>query len=231
MLRRCTVATCAAAWRRPSGSAGLRTISLSVTLAPSLLPLRRSSGIWRTETSMRGAICRRFMLGRRSVPPAISAALAPSPARMRAASPSVRGARYSNHGSRIIALYLLAIAPFPGRRHDERCRVGHRGEMLRADAPGFARRLELERAPHLVGRDRQLVDAYADRVVDRVCDRRCHRQERPLPGFLGAERAVRIRILDQHRIDLRHVERGDALVLEERGKLVHERARELRRQT
>jgi len=42
---------------------------------------------------MPGAIWRRFMFGKRSVPPASSIAFGPSPARMRAASPSERGAR------------------------------------------------------------------------------------------------------------------------------------------
>src|SRR5690349_13279258 len=160
MLRRCTVATWAAAWRNPSGSAGLWTISVSVTPAPSTEPLRRSSGMWRSETSTRGAIWRRFMFGSRSVPPAISAAFAPSPSRICAASPRLSGARYSNHGSRIIALHLLAIAAFPGRRHDDRRRIRHRREILRADARRLAGRLELQRAQHLVGRDWQLVDAH-----------------------------------------------------------------------
>src|SRR3954451_20639591 len=106
------------------------------------------------------------MFGRRSVPPAISAAFAPSPARICAASASVSGARYSNHGSRIIALRLLAIAAFPRRRHDDRRGIRHRREMLGTPARRLARLLELQRAHHLVRRDRQLVDAYADRVVD-----------------------------------------------------------------
>ena len=84
---------------------------------------------------------------------------------------------------------------------------------------------QLERAQYLVERDRKLVDAHADRVVDRVRDSRHHRQKRSLPHFLRAERAVRIRILDEHGIHFRHVERSEALVFEERRNLVDERAR------
>src|SRR2546426_473236 len=92
----------------------------------------------RRETRVLGAIWRRFMFGSRSVPPAMSMASGPSPARMRAASPMERGARYSNHGSRIILLDLLAVAAFPGRRHDERFRVGDRREVVRANSRFFA---------------------------------------------------------------------------------------------
>src|SRR5260221_4366143 len=72
------------------------------------------------------------MLGSRSVPPAISIAAGPSPARIFAASATVRGARKSNHGSRIIALGLLAVAAFPGRRDINRLRVRDGRELLGA---------------------------------------------------------------------------------------------------
>src|SRR6266849_7036828 len=94
--------------------------------------------MWRRETKILGAIWRRFILGSRSVPPAMSMACGPSPARIRAASLMERGARNSNHGSRIILLDLLAVAAFPGRRHDERFRVGHLRKMLRANSRFFA---------------------------------------------------------------------------------------------
>ena len=130
MFRRCTVATWCAAWRNPSGSSAFFTISVSVVPAPMACPLSFISGMWRRETRVLGAIWRRFMFGSRSVPPAMSIASGPSPARMRAASAMERGARYSNHGSRIILLDLLAVAAFPGRRHDERFRVGHRRKVF-----------------------------------------------------------------------------------------------------
>src|SRR5438094_6239124 len=138
MFRRCTVATWCAAWRNPRGSSVFVTISVSVVPAPSALPLRFISGICRRETRTLGAIWRRFILGSRSVPPAMSIASGPSPARMRAASPMERGARYSNHGSRIMLLDLLAVAAFPGRRHDERFRVGDRLEVVGTYSRFFA---------------------------------------------------------------------------------------------
>src|SRR2546425_66047 len=120
MFRRCTVATWCAAWRNPSGSSAVFTISVSVVPAPSVAPLPFKPSTRFKDTRILGAIWRRFMLGSRSVPPAMSIASGPSPARMRAASAMERGARYSNHGSRIILLDLLAVAAFPGRRHVER---------------------------------------------------------------------------------------------------------------
>src|SRR5438309_5728477 len=101
-------------------------------------PLSFISGMWRRDTRVLGAIWRRFMFGSRSVPPAMSIASGPSPARMRAASPMERGARNSNHGSRIILLDLLAVAAFPGRGHDERFRVGDRREVVGTYSRFFA---------------------------------------------------------------------------------------------
>src|SRR6185503_381605 len=102
------------------------------------------------------------MFGSRSVPPAMSIACGPSPARIFAASASVRGARCSNHGSRSIALGLLAVAAFPGRQYEHGLRVRNRGEAFRPDAL----RLALQRLQDLVGRDRDFIDAHAERLVD-----------------------------------------------------------------
>src|SRR5437016_9032753 len=208
MFRRCTVATWCAAWRNPSGSSAFFTISVSVVPAPIACPLSFISGMWRRETSILGAIWRRFMFGSRSVPPAMSMASGPSPARMRAASPTERGARYSNHGSRIILLDLLAVAAFPRRRHDERLRVGDRREVLGAYPRFFTFAFLLQRLENLVRRNGEFVDTHADGVVDRIRHRRHDRQQRALPGFLRAERAVGIRLLDEHRVDFRHAARG-----------------------
>src|SRR5918992_1232363 len=103
------------------------------------------------------------MFGSRSVPPAISMARGPSPARIFAASATERGARCSNHGSLSIALGLLAVALFP-------------------------------------------------------------RQQRTLPDFLRAVGSVRIVqfLLDQCDLDLGHVERREALVVEHRGRAMHQ---------
>src|SRR5262245_34546317 len=99
------------------------------------------------------------MLGSRSVPPAMSIARGPSPARIFAASATERGARCSNHGSRSIALGLLAVAAFPGRQDELRLGVRHGRKTLGPDAPVFS----LQRLQDLVGRDRNLVDPHPDR--------------------------------------------------------------------
>ncbi len=101
MLRRCTVATWCAAWRSALGAFEL-TICVRVRPAPYADPFFFSSATPVSETKTFGAIWRRFMFGSRSVPPAISIAFGPSPARTRVASASVFGARYSNQGSRIM---------------------------------------------------------------------------------------------------------------------------------
>src|SRR5512132_2749110 len=160
MLRKCGVATCAAAWRSAVAVFSLFTSSESVSPAPKLPFNIFSSGTWRSETRTLGAWCRRFMLGSRSVPPAISIAAGPSPARIFAASPSERGERYSNHGSRSIALGLVCVAAFPRRQHEQGLRVRHRREALRAHAPVFF----VQGSQHLVRRDRHFVDAHAHRV-------------------------------------------------------------------
>src|SRR5947208_8516628 len=131
-------------------------------------PLSFISGMCRRETRTFGAIWRRFMFGSRSVPPAMSIASGPSPARMRAASPMERGARNSNHGSRIILLDLLAVAAFPGRRHDERFRVGDRREMVWANSRFFSFPFLFQRPQNLVWSNGKLIDAHADGVVNRV---------------------------------------------------------------
>src|SRR3989442_3906053 len=140
--------------------------------------------MWRRETRTFGAIWRRFMFGSRSVPPAMSMASGPSPARMRAASPMERGARYSNHGSRIILLDLLAVAAFPGRRHDERFRVGDRREVVGTYSRFFAFLFLFYRPQNFVRRNGELIDAHADGVVNRICNRRHDRHPPALPGFL-----------------------------------------------
>src|SRR6185503_18984958 len=213
MLRMCGVATWTAAWRRAAGAFSCAAISLSVKPAPKV-PFR----FFRSRTPARepktcGAWWRRFMFGSRSVPPAMSIARVPSPARIFAASATERGARCSNHGSLSIALGLLAVALFPRRQDEGGLGVRNGREAFGADPLVFL----LQGSQHLVGRDRDLVDAHTDRVVDRVRDRRHHRQQWSLPDFLGAVGTIRIRILDQRDFDLGHVERGEALVIEHRG--------------
>src|SRR4051812_13801398 len=226
MLRICGVATCAAAWRNAAGVFSLLTKSLRVRPAPKLPLSLVSSSTCRSETRTCGAWWRRFMFGTRSVPPAISIARGPSPARIFAASATERGARCSNHGSRSIALGLLAVAVFPRRQHERGFGVRHRRE-----GRGPASLVFLMKGPqHLVRGDRYLVDAHAHRVEDGVRHRRHHGEERSLPHLLCAVWTVRIRILDQGDFDLGHVERRQALVVEHGGRAMHERAGKLLRQ-
>src|SRR6185436_1095968 len=103
------------------------------------------------------------MFGSRSVPPAISIARGPSPARIFAASAIERGARCSNHGSLSIALGLVAVAVFPRRQDEGRLRIRNHRERFGTDALRFA----FQGSKNLVRRDRNLVDAYADGVEDR----------------------------------------------------------------
>src|SRR6267154_779229 len=139
MLRRCTVATCAAACQRPayfSRTPRLATTSFKVRQAPRtapepLLVFFRAS-IRRSDTSVAGVWWRRFMLGRRSVPPAIGIARGPSAARI--------------------------CAAFPGRRHEHGLWVRHVRKAVGSDSRRVALGLFFEGGEHLVRRDRQLVD-------------------------------------------------------------------------
>src|SRR6185436_8984595 len=173
MLRMCGVATWMAAWRRAAGVFSCAAISLSVRPAPKV-PFRFfSSRTPERETKTCGAWWRRFMFGSRSVPPAMSIARVPSPARIFAASATERGARCSNHGSLSIALGFLAIAVFPRRQDEGGLGVRNCREAFGADSL----RLALQRPENLVRRNGNLVDAHADGVVDCVRHRRHHRQQ------------------------------------------------------
>src|SRR5689334_12200537 len=206
MWRMCGVATWIAAWRSAAGVFSPCASSARVSRAPKLPFALRNSPIPLRETSTLGLWWRRFMFGTRSVPPAISIARGPSPARIFAASATERGARYSNHGSRSMALRLVAVAAFPGRQHERRLGIRHGGKAAWADAPVFL----VQGAQHLVRRDRDFIDSHAKRVMDRVRQRRHHRQQRPLPDFLRAVGGVRIAhplfLFDQRHLDFRHVE-------------------------
>ena len=143
------------------------------------------------------------MFGSRSVPPAMSIACGPSPARI-APPPrpsAARGAQTTaaaSCGARLdpgFSCLCIAVAAFPRRQRRRSARDTARSGKLsarRADPCPLAS-IPSARST-LSGVIGNLVDAHADRVVDRVRDRRHHRQQRPLPDFLGAERAVRIRI-------------------------------------
>src|SRR6185503_20853679 len=78
--------------------------------------------------------------------------------------------------------------------------------------------------------NRHLIDAHANRVEDGIRDGRHDREQRPPADFLRAEWSGWIRMFDELREDLRHVEARRALVFEDRRELVHERMRETRGQ-
>src|SRR4029078_856868 len=92
-------------------------------------------------------------------------------------------------------------------------------KLVRPDTRRLAGRLRLQRTQDLFGGDRNLIDANADRVEYRVRHRGHDGQQRPLANLLGAEGTLRIRVLDEIREDLGHVEAGRALVLEDRREL------------
>src|SRR5215467_8745300 len=63
----------------------------------------------------------------------------------------------------------------------------------------------VKRLEDLLRRDGELINAHPKRVIDGVRQRWNHRQERPLPGLLGAIGPFRIEALDQDGVDLRHL--------------------------
>ena len=84
---------------------------------------------------------------------------------------------------------------------------------------------------HAVGRRGHAVNAHADRVMDGVQDRGRGRDQRLLADALGAERADRRGVLDQDRLDRRHVADGrDQIVVQvlaaPRRELLHQRQAE-----
>ena len=250
----------ATARARARAAARRRTMSVSVdagadrdrAVRPSTTP--RSSATPRSPTSARGACCRRFMFGSRSVPPATQhrvgrrfAPASPPPRR------AMRGARYSKRGRRIMtapppmrastpasalrrrlragSFDARAVAALPRRRHQQRLGPRDVGERRRPEARRLARGLR-PAAPCRIFSGVTGISSMRTPTASNtaLATRRHDRQQRPLPDFLGAERPVGIGILDQVGEDLRHVEAGRALVLEHRRELVHERVREPRRQ-
>src|SRR5690606_3770790 len=129
---------------------------------------------------------RRF--GTRSVPPASRRACG-SAASSAAASATLLGRLSSNAGM------LSMSAPFRSRR----CGRGLRGAQALLAPPG------LDRFEYAIRRDRELVQADADRVVDRVGKGRREAVQRALAGLLGAERPERIVGFDQLDLDRRRI--------------------------
>src|SRR5438105_7481114 len=145
---------------------------------------------------VRGVNWRRFMLGYRSVPPATSITVRPGvpvfaascssawcSRRRSAASSIVAGVCSWKRGSLSIA---LALPSGRGCGEPAQCRLRIRGGRaavaLEAGGPDAVLLLG-QRVEDLLGRDRRLVEANADRVEHRVRDGRDHRIERAFPGF------------------------------------------------
>src|SRR5215813_3119751 len=85
-----------------------------------------------------------------------------------------------------------------------RRRKGKGRDPLRTNAWLPTALLQVKRLEDLLRRNRDLIDAHPKRVINCVRQGWNHRQERTLPGLLGAVRAFRIEALDQDSIDLRH---------------------------
>src|SRR5260370_30812915 len=136
------------------------------------------------------------MFGSRSVPPAIGMALALSPSRMRAASSSVRGARNSKRGRRIMArapflsrgeaftpgniIHRVAVATFPWRRNAQSFRPIDVREMDWSKTRVASRFLFGEGFHDFFRSDGDFIDPHTDSVVDGVGNRRHDRQKRAL---------------------------------------------------
>ena len=84
-----------------------------------------------------------------------------------------------------------------------------------------------QRLDHLLGRDRDLIDPDADRVVHGRADRGRDRQQGALSGLLRAVRPLGIDGLDDERLHLGHVEKCRRLVLQHRRPLVEALAKRL----
>ena len=232
--------------RRPRGRAraGQRVIAPSAAARRDRRRARAAPGC-RADRSPPGVCCRRFMLGKRSVPPATTCALGLG---RRAAAPPRATATARSTGSAAAASWATPLAGAPTRAR--RAATG-------APAPGRARGRSLSALPSppcpaaapataratRIGREIAAVQSAAPcpcsafkifsgvtgtsstrtptASIDGVGHRRHDRQERPWPTSLAPNGPLRVGLLDQVGDDLGHVERARALVLEHRRELVH----------
>ena len=221
MLRRCGVATCTAACHRAGiafANAGLADdvgqaepgaerqpcpVTVRCALARGCRAARRGCGRLLAALHVgQAGRCRRPAPSRRALRRRGSA----RPRRVSAAAVAESG--QSHHGScpqlELGRSLAVGIVRAPCRRRLPTAaatsrRSGHStsGNSVGPTRPGPPLALSSSASTHLVRRDRDLVDPHADGVVDGVGDRRHDRQQRPLPDLLGAERAVRVGVLDQ----------------------------------
>src|SRR5262249_27233505 len=122
------------------------------------------------------------------------------------------------------------IAAFPWRWNLQRFRPRDVRKPCRTYPRRLAAGLSRQRFHNFLWCDWHFVDAHADPVGHRVRAGRHHRQQRSLADFLGAERSLRIGMLDELGEYFGHVEGRRTLVLEHRRKLVDEGVREPRRE-
>ena len=196
-----------------------------------------------SATRVFGVCWRRFMFGRRSVPPARSIASGPSPedgatsaTRAGRGSGTAAGASSAHLGGdrgagllvplarRLVA--RAAVAALPGRRDLERLRPGHLGEARRAGRPTAPRASSSSAFRIFSGVIGISSTRTPDRVEDGVGQRRHDRQQRPLPDLLGAERPVRRRAPRRGRCRRRASPALVGLLYSSmRGELVHQRRR------
>src|SRR6185503_4242796 len=120
------------------------------------------------------------------------------------------------------ARHLRSVAAFRGCQHSQRLGPVDGGNSAGAKTTFASARFFLQCAKNFFRRDWDFVDAYADGVVDRVGNRWRHRQQRSLTHFLRAVWTIRIGILDQVSLDVAHLHRRWAFVLEHRRKLVYD---------
>src|SRR6202158_468189 len=122
-------------------------------------------------------------------------------------------------------VHRVAISPFPRRRDTQSLGPIHMREMGRSITRVTSRFFFGKRLHDFFGSDGNFINPHSDSIVDGVGDRGHDRQERALTDFLRAKRAAGIRFLDQLREHFGHIQRGRALVFQDRGELVHQRMR------
>ena len=165
---------------------------------------RRSAWPWRPAAARRWPRSRACPSGRAATPAPSARTAAAScsgrgPSRPPPPSPRARG----RPASRGLARVRRRQVPERRQPHHARCSCAKAaGAAARAAGPPPSRDsgtsgicgapvAALERGQHLLGRDRHLVDAHAERVEERVRHRRDHGQQRALAALLARRRAPR----------------------------------------
>src|SRR5262245_16108953 len=233
MLRCVGPAMTCAAWATTgyfATTCGWRASSLSVTEAPissfsRLAWIVRNSATPFISMSTGGASMPRLMFTRRSVPPPIRR-LAGCAARAASTSAIVVGRSSWNSGRASISSTCGDVAATRKLLAPPLRACGERWEQASLPSQSCAVSLRavtsralplLDRLEYAVGRDRQVVEADADRIRDGIGERRQEGGERAFPRFFGAEGPVRIVALDDAHLDRWGVLDGGHAVVEHVG--------------